>query len=39
MVLMKNAGATAKAFFAYVQTPAARAVFRKFGFVLPGEAN
>jgi molybdate transport system substrate-binding protein len=39
MVLMKNAGAIAKAFFAYVQTPPARAVFRKFGFVLPGEAT
>jgi len=39
MVLMKTASDTAKAFFAYVQTPPARAVFRKFGFVLPGEAT
>jgi molybdate transport system substrate-binding protein len=39
MVLMKNAGETAQAFYRYVQTPAARAVFRKYGFVLPGEAS
>jgi molybdate transport system substrate-binding protein len=38
MVLMKNAGAVAKAFYAYVQAPSARAVFRKYGFLLPGEA-
>lgn len=38
MVLMKNAGKTAKALYAYMQEPPARAVLRKFGFVLPGEA-
>src|SRR5882672_8650789 len=38
MVLMKNAGETAKAFYRYVQTPEARAFFRKYGFVLPGVA-
>jgi molybdate transport system substrate-binding protein len=38
MVLMKNAGDIAKAFYAYVQKPSARAVFRKYGFLLPGEA-
>jgi molybdate transport system substrate-binding protein len=37
MVLMKNAGAVAKAFYAYLQSPAARAVLRKYGFMLPGE--
>jgi molybdate transport system substrate-binding protein len=38
MVLMKNAGEIAKSFYAYVQSPATRAIFRKYGFVLPGEA-
>ena len=37
MVLLKNAGPVAERFYAYVQQPAARAIFRKFGFVLPGE--
>ena len=37
MVLTKNAGAVAKAFYAYVQAPAARAVLRKYGFMMPGE--
>lgn len=37
MVLTKKAGDTAKAFYAYVQTPAARTVLKKYGFVLPGE--
>ncbi|MDJ1158091.1 molybdate ABC transporter substrate-binding protein [Chelatococcus sp. SYSU_G07232] len=39
MVLLKGAGDTARAFYAYVQQPAARAIFRKYGFVLPGEAT
>ena len=39
MVLMKNAGETAQAFYAYMQKPAARAVMRKFGFALPNEAS
>jgi molybdate transport system substrate-binding protein len=37
MVLMKGAGATAQAFYAYLQQPAARALFRKHGFLLPDE--
>jgi molybdate transport system substrate-binding protein len=37
MVLMKNAGDVAKAFYSYMQTPLARTILRKFGFVLPGE--
>lgn len=37
MVLLKNAGPVAERFFAYVQQPAARAIFRKYGFVLPDE--
>ena len=39
MVLLKNAGATAERFYAYVQQTAARALFRRYGFVLPGEAS
>jgi molybdate transport system substrate-binding protein len=38
MVLLKSAGPVARAFYAYLQGPEARAVFRRFGFVLPGEA-
>ena len=37
MALLMGAGDTAKAFYAYVQSPPARAVFRRFGFILPGE--
>lgn len=37
MALMKRAGATARAFYAYLQEPAAREVFVRYGFVLPGE--
>jgi ABC-type molybdate transport system substrate-binding protein len=37
MVLLKNAGDTATAFYRYVQGPAARAVLSRYGFVLPGE--
>lgn len=39
MVLMKSAGETARAFYRFVQEPAARALFRQYGFVLPGEAS
>lgn len=39
MVLLKGADATAQAFYRYVQEPAARTVMRRYGFVLPGEAN
>lgn len=35
MVLTKRAGPVARAFFAYLQQPAARAVFRRYGFTLP----
>lgn len=38
MVLMQNAGDVAKQFYRYIQEPVARVIFRKFGFVLPGEA-
>lgn len=37
MVLMTGAGETARRFFRYLQEPAARAAFRRFGFALPGE--
>lgn len=39
MVLLENAGAIAKRFYAYVQEPAARAILRRYGFVLPGEGS
>ncbi len=35
MVLTKKAGETARAFYAYLQQPAARAIFVRHGFVLP----
>jgi molybdate transport system substrate-binding protein len=37
MALMKNAGPVAKSFYAYVRSEPARVIFRRFGFVLPGE--
>ena len=37
MALMKGAGDTARAFYRYLQEPPARAVFMRYGFVLPGE--
>lgn len=37
MVLLKSAGDTARAFYAYLQTPPARALLREYGFGLPGE--
>jgi molybdate transport system substrate-binding protein len=37
MVLMKNASAGAEAFYRYVQSPTARGILRRYGFVLPGE--
>jgi molybdate transport system substrate-binding protein len=37
MVLIKGAGATARAFYRYVQEASAREIFRRYGFVLPGE--
>ncbi len=39
MVLVKDAGPVAERFYAYVQAPAARAIFRRYGFVLPGESS
>lgn len=37
MALLKGADATARAFYEYLQREPARAVMRKYGFVLPGE--
>ncbi len=39
MVLLKGAGAVARSFYAYLQTAPARAVFRRYGFVLPEETG
>ncbi len=38
MVLVKGAGDTARAFYAYLQQPAARKILTQYGFVLPAEA-
>jgi molybdate transport system substrate-binding protein len=38
-VLIKGAGETARAFYAFLQTPAARAVLKRYGFGLPSEAR
>ncbi len=35
MVLLKDAGTVAEAFYAYMSTPVARAIMKKYGFVLP----
>lgn len=37
MVLMKNASPVARRFYAYVQQPAARRIFVRYGFTLPRE--
>jgi molybdate transport system substrate-binding protein len=37
MVLVKGATQNARAFYRYLQTPAARAVFSRYGFGLPGD--
>ncbi|MGT2428150.1 substrate-binding domain-containing protein [Cupriavidus basilensis] len=37
MVLLKSASPTTTEFYAFVKSPAARAIFRKYGFTLPGE--
>lgn len=37
MVLLKNAGPVAEAFYAYVQQPKAREIMVRYGFVLPDE--
>lgn len=36
MALVKGAGAQARAFYRYLSSPAARAVFSRYGFTLPG---
>lgn len=38
MALLQGAGAAARAFYAFLQAPAARAVLGRYGFGLPGEA-
>jgi molybdate transport system substrate-binding protein len=38
MVLMKNAGETARTFYRYLQSPTARDIFKRYGFTLPGES-
>ena len=37
MALVSGAGETAREFYRYLQAPAARDIFRRYGFVLPGE--
>ena len=37
MALLKRGSASAAGFYAFLQQPAARAVFRRYGFALPGE--
>jgi molybdate transport system substrate-binding protein len=37
VVMTKGAGATARAFYEYLEQPEARAVFKRYGFMLPGE--
>lgn len=37
MVLLPNAGKTARALYSYLQSPEARAVLARYGFVLPGD--
>ena len=39
MALTPKAGPTARALYAYLQQPAARAVLRRYGFALPGETT
>lgn len=38
-VVLKDAGATAKAFYDFLQTPSARTVLKRHGFLLPGEKS
>lgn len=39
MALMKSAGPVAQRFYGYVQQPAARRIFVRYGFALPGEVR
>lgn len=36
-VVLKGAGSTARAFYQFLQSPEARGVFKRFGFILPDE--
>ena len=38
MVLTRKAGETARDFFSFAQGPVARAIFKRYGFLLPGES-
>jgi molybdate transport system substrate-binding protein len=39
MALLRDAGPVAERFFGYLQEPPARAILRRYGFLLPGEAG
>jgi molybdate transport system substrate-binding protein len=39
MVLLKNAGTTARAFYEFLQQPSARAILSRYGFLLPGQSQ
>ncbi len=39
MVLLRGAGATASAFYEFLQQPAARSILERYGFLLPGETS
>jgi molybdate transport system substrate-binding protein len=39
MVLLKGAGDTARSFYAFMQGASARAIMRRYGFLLPGESS
>ncbi|GBD44013.1 Molybdate-binding periplasmic protein [bacterium HR40] len=39
MALLRHAGPMAEAFYAWLQSERARAVFRRYGFLLPGESH
>ncbi|MFN3769394.1 MAG: molybdate ABC transporter substrate-binding protein [Ectopseudomonas guguanensis] len=39
MVLIKDADATSRAFYHYLQQPAARAILARYGFILPGQGG
>jgi molybdate transport system substrate-binding protein len=38
MVLLRDAGETARVFYTYVGSPAGRAILKRYGYVLPGES-
>ena len=39
MVLLTGAGETARSFYEFMRGPSARAIMRRYGFVLPGESS